>query len=152
DDFRDARRIVNFRCPFRHGPEHGTIIELLECLAIAHIAANLPDKHDHRGGILARDMNAGRRVAGAWSTRDKTDAGPAGYLAHSLRHDGRGAFVAADGKLDVAIVESVERGKVAFARHAKDIAHALDRQLVDQDFAAGTCVVLAAHPNHFTIF
>jgi hypothetical protein len=57
NDFRDARRIVDLRCPFRHRPENGAVIELLECLAVAHVAADLADEHDHRRGILARDMD-----------------------------------------------------------------------------------------------
>ena len=56
--------------------------------------------------------------------------------------DGGAALVPADRERDVAVVESVERGEIAFARHAEDVAHAVDRQLVDQDFAAGARVVL----------
>ena len=35
--------------------------------------------------------------------------------------------------------------QVAFARHAEDVAHAVDHQLVDQDFAAGPRAVIGAH-------
>src|SRR5262245_8611316 len=90
-------------------------------------------------------MDAGRRVRGPGSTRDETDAGPAGYLAHRLCHHRGGAFMTANGELDVAAIEGIERGKIALARHAKNVLHTLDRQLVDQYFAAGPCVIFAAH-------
>ena len=77
--------------------------------------------------------------------RHKTNAGAAGRLADRFRHHGGGAFVAADGELDLAVEKSVERGQIAFARHAECVAHAMDRQLVDQDFAAGPRAVIAAH-------
>src|SRR5262245_35857427 len=90
-------------------------------------------------------MNAGRRVRGSGSARDETDARPAGYFADCLCHHGGGAFMTANDELDVAAIEGIERGKIALARHAKHVPHTLDRQLVDQYFAAGACVVLAAH-------
>ena len=49
-----------------------------------------------------------------------------------------------DGNIKV-LVEGIERGKIAFARYAKGVAHSVDRQLVDQDFAAGAGAVVAAH-------
>ena len=44
----------------------------------------------------------------------------------------------ADGELDIGAVKRVKRGQIAFARHAEDMAHTLNRQLVDEDFAAET--------------
>src|SRR5215510_1255705 len=90
-------------------------------------------------------MDTGRRIRSPGSARNETDAGPAGYLADRLRHHGGGALVTADCEFDVAAIESIKRGKIAFARHAKNMLHTLDRQLVDQNFAAGACIILAAH-------
>ena len=54
----------------------------------------------------------------------------------------RAALVAADGELDVAVVEGVERGEIAFPRHAKGVAHAVDDQLIHQDLAAAAHIPL----------
>jgi hypothetical protein len=97
-------------------------------------------------------MDAGRSIGGTGPTRDEADAWSAGYFADSLGHDGGRAFVATDGESDAAAVEGVERGKIAFARHAKGVPYTLNRQLIDQNFAAGAGVVFAAHRIYFTIF
>ena len=66
-------------------------------------------------------------------------------LPTAFRHHRGAALLPADGERDVAVVEGVERGEIAFARHAEHVAHAMDRQLIDQDFAAGPRAVIAAH-------
>ena len=66
-------------------------------------------------------------------------------LADRFRHHRGAALLAADGHRDVAVVERVERREIAFARHAEHMVHAVDDQLVDQDFAAGAGAVIAAH-------
>ena len=48
---------------------------------------------------------------------------------------------------DVAVVEGVERGEVALARHAEDVAHAVNAQLVDQNLGGGPRIVLTAHQS-----
>ena len=58
--------IVDLGRPFGDRPEHRAVIELLERLALAHVARDLPDEQDQRGGILARDVNARPR---RWSRR-----------------------------------------------------------------------------------
>jgi hypothetical protein len=42
-------------------------------------------------------------------------------------------------------VERIERGQIALAGDAKDVADPVDQKLVDQHLAARTHVVLAAH-------
>ena len=54
--------------------------------------------------------------------------------------------------VDVAVVEGVERGEIALARHAEHVPHAVDDELVDQDFAGGPGAVIGAHcwvPDYF---
>ena len=75
------------------------------------------------------------------------DAGPAGRLADRLRHHGGAALLAADGELDRPVVEGVERREIALARHAEHVLHAVDDELVDQDFAAGAGAVIARSMN-----
>ena len=114
--------------------EHRAIVELLERLALAHVARDLADEQDHRRGVLPRDMHAGRRIGGARPAGDEADAGPAGRLADGFRHDRRAALLPADGDGDVAVVAGVERGDIALARHAEHVTHAMNDELIDQNF------------------
>ncbi len=125
--------------------EHRAVIELLEGLALAHVARDLADEQDQRGRILPRDMHARRRIGGAGPARDEADARPAGRLAAGFRHDGGAALVPADGDRDVAVVEGVERRDIALARHAEHVAHAVDDELIDQNFAGRPGAVIGAH-------
>ena len=97
DDLGDARRIVDLGRPFGHGAEHRAVVELLERLALAHVARDLADEQDHRRRILLGDVDAGRGVGGAGPAGDEADAGPAGDLADRLRHHGGAALLPADG-------------------------------------------------------
>ena len=144
DDLGDARRIVDLGRPFRHGAEHRAVIELLKRLALAHIARNLADKDNQRRRVLPGDMNAGRGIGGAGTAGDEDDARPAGDLADRLRHHGRAAFLTADGELDRPVVERVQRREIAFARHAEHVLHAVNEQLIDQNFTAGAGAVVGA--------
>src|SRR4029077_9803647 len=93
DDFRDPRRIVDFGRPFRHRAEYRAIIEFLKRLTFTHFASNLTDENDHRRGILTRNVDAGRSVGGARTTRDETYPGSSRHLADRLGHDGGRTFV-----------------------------------------------------------
>ena len=134
--------IVDLGRPFGHRAEHGAIVEFLKRLALAHVACDLADEHDDRRRILARDVNAGRSIGGAWPARDEADAGPAGRLADRLRHHRGAALLPAHGDGDVAVVEGVEHGEIALARHAEYVAHAVDAQLIDQNLGGGARIVL----------
>src|SRR6185437_1903101 len=81
----------------------------------------------------------------AGPARDEADAGPAGRLADGFGGDRGRALVPADGHRNIAVVEGVERGEITFTRHAEGLANAVNRQLVDQNLAAGPHIVLARH-------
>src|SRR5215831_11289868 len=84
-------------------------------------------------------MEATDGVGGAGSTRDEADAGLAGDLAPRLGHHGGAALLPADDGPDaVGIVQAIERGKEALARHGKGRGGALDLQLINEDLAAVT--------------
>ena len=126
-------------------PKHGAVVEFLEGLALAHVARHLADEHDERRRILARDVDAGRGIGGAGPAGDEADAGPAGRLADRLRHHRRAALLPAHGDGEIAVVKRVERRKIALARHAEHVAHAVNAQLIDQNLGGGAHIVLSAH-------
>ena len=145
DQLGDARGIVDLGRPFGDRAEHRAVVELLERLALAHVARDLADEQDHRRRILARDVQARRRIGGARPAGDEADAGPPGRLADGLRHHRGAALLPADRDRDRAVVEGVERRDIALARHAEHVAHAVDDELIDQHFAAGPGAVIGAH-------
>jgi hypothetical protein len=53
---RSARSIC--AAHFATAAEHAPVVDLLECLAIDHVAPNLPDEQDHRRRILRRSVDA----------------------------------------------------------------------------------------------
>ena len=144
-DLRHPRGIIDLGRPLGHGAEHGAVIELLERLALAHLARHLADEHDHRRGILLRDVDAGRGVGGARSAGDEADAGAPGHLADRFRHHRCAALVAAYGDGDVAVVKRIEHGEIAFARHAEGVPDAVDDQLIDQHLGSGAQIILGFH-------
>ena len=145
DQLRDAGRIVDLGRPFGDGAEHRPVIELLEGLALAHVARDLPDEQDHRGRILARHMQPGRRIGGAGAAGDEADAGRPGRLADRLRHHGGAALLPADRHRDGPVVQGIERRDIALARHAEDVAHAVQHELIDQHLGGGSGAVIGAH-------
>ena len=90
-------------------------------------------------------MDAGRGIGGAGPTSDEADAGPARGLADRFGHDRGAAFMPADRERDIAVVEGIERGQIAFPGNAEGVAHAVDDQLVHEDFAAAPHIVFCAH-------
>ena len=145
DQLRNARRIVDLGHPFGDRAEHRAVVELLERLAVAHVAPDLADEQDHRRRVLSGNMQAGRRIGGAGPAGDEADAGPAGRLADRLRHHRGAALLAAHRQFDRTAIHAVERGDVALARHAEHMAHAMDDELIGEDFAACPHAVAATH-------
>jgi hypothetical protein len=145
DQFGYACRIVDLSRPFGHRAKHRAIIDLLEGLALTHIARHLADEHDERRRILLRDMDAGRGIGGARAAGDEHHAGAPGGLADRLRHHAGAAFLAAyrDGKL--AVVECIEHGEIALPGDAKHVLDAMNAQLVDQHLGGAAQIILGAH-------
>ena len=90
-------------------------------------------------------MDAGGGVGRARAASDEADARSAGRLANGLRHHRRAALLAADSHRDRAVVQGIERGDIALARDAEDMAHAMDDELIDQHLAASPRSVIGAH-------
>src|SRR5690242_7096992 len=86
-----------------------------------------------------------RGIGGAGAAGDEAHAGPAGHFAERLRHDRRPALLAADGDGQIAVMEGVEYRQIALARHAEDMANAMNAQLIHQDFGGAAQIVLSPH-------
>ncbi|MNT29580.1 hypothetical protein D3C72_1653300 [compost metagenome] len=86
-------------------------------------------------------------MRGAGAPRDKADAGTPGQLAMRFGHVGGGRFVpAGDHAHAVAmLVQAVEHGQIAFARHAEDGVGAIDRKRVGKQLPAGTRRTVGGH-------
>jgi hypothetical protein len=128
--FRDALGTVDLRHPFGHLPEHPPVVDLLEGLAVEEVAPDLADEEDHRGRILQGDMEAGAGIGGAGAAGHHADAGAARQLAVRFGHHGGAALLPADDRLDLAttVIERIEHGEIAFARHAEDAVGSVGRQ------------------------
>src|SRR5262249_30976297 len=125
--------------------EHRAVIELLEGLTLAHLARDLADKQNERGGILPRDMHARGRIGGAGPARDEADAGAPGRLAAGFRHDRGPALLPANGDGDITVVEGIERREITLPRHAKHVTNPVNDELVDQNFGGRPRAVIGAH-------
>ena len=125
------------------GREEGGKVDLLEALAVAVAARDVADEQDHRGRILEGDMDAGAGVGRAGAAGDEGDARAAGHLAVGVGHVGDPAFLPADDRVDLGrVVERVEHGEEALARHGEDAVAALDLELVDEDAGRRCAVVM----------
>ena len=147
DDLRDACGIVDLGRPLGHRAEDGAVVEFLEGLALAHALVDLADEEDQRGRVLVGDMDTGRGIGGAGTARHEADAGLAGELAGGFRHHAGAALGPADGDLHRGVVQRVEHGEIALARHAEGVGGAVDQKLVDEDLPASAISHAAALPR-----
>ena len=84
-------------------------------------------------------VDTDRGVRRTRSAGDEGDAGFAGHLAPGIGHVGNATFLAADDEVDLVlnVVERIERGEIAFTRHAEDGIDAVQTQAIDKDLSAG---------------
>ena len=75
----------------------GTVIHLLERLALARTPLHLTDKKDHGGSIVLGNVNTRRCVGGTRCTGHKTNPGLPGEFAMRLGHHGGTSLLAANG-------------------------------------------------------
>src|SRR5690606_36997187 len=136
DQFGNALDLIDFGDPFGLGAEYRAIVHFLEGFALAHAAFDLAHEEDHGGGVLAGDVHTGHGVGGTGAAGDHADARGAREFAVRVGHHGGAAFLATDRDLDLMIVQAVEHGQVAFARHTEHMAHAMRGELVDQNMTS----------------
>ena len=124
--------------PLRHRSEDCGVVELLKRLPPHLVARDLADEQDEGRAVLEGRVDAHRRVRCARATRDHAHAGPSGELAVGLGHVRRPTLVAAGDVADRRCVdEGVEDLEVALSRNAEHEVDAVERELVDEDPAAG---------------
>ena len=128
---------LDLRHPLGERPEHLPVVDLLEGLALHHLAADLADDQDQRRRVLKGRVHTTRRMRRARPARDHADAGPAGELAVRVRHVRRADLVPADDEPDRCVMQGVEDGQVAFAGHAECRVDAVHDELIDQNLPAG---------------
>ena len=87
-------------------------------------------------------MDPGGGVGRARAAGDEGDPGLAGQLALGLGHHGGPALLAADDRLDLALMQAIKGRQIALARNAEDPFDPLNAQLVHQNLAA----VAFSHP------
>ena len=136
---RDAGRVVDLHHPLGHLAVHPAEVELLERPAPKKGARDLADEEDHRRRVLIGRVHADARVGRARTARNETDARPASEFAVGFGHVGGAAFLPAHDEADLLarVIERVEHGEVALARHAVGGVDAVDEELIDEDLCAG---------------
>ena len=136
--FRQPLGLVHLGHPFGEALKHLDVVHLLKRIAVAVIPRHLPDEHDHRRRIVFRYVDAGRRVRRPRPACDEQHPRLARQFPVRLGHDRGTAFLPADDVLDPRLIQPVERGEEAFARHGKHPPHALYLELIDENLAAVT--------------
>ncbi len=135
-DLRNSTSVVDLGHPLGQITEHGPVIYFLERLSFTHASLDLTDEEDHRGRILASDVNARRGVGRSRATGDKADARLSGEFAVGFCHHGRATLLTANCHLDGRFMKGVERRQVTLSRNAERVGSAMDDQLIDEDTAA----------------
>src|SRR3546814_4559251 len=72
DHLRDAPGVIDLGHPLGELAEHAAVVDLLERLALGHVAPDLADEEDHRRRILEGDMDAGAGAGRARPDRKST--------------------------------------------------------------------------------
>ena len=119
-------RVIDLDSPFGGRAEKGRVVHFLERAAPAHAPLDLANEQDQRHRIVLGDVNAMRGVGGPRPARDHGNARAAGQAAHGVGHHGRARFLAADCQVDRRVMQRIEHGQKAFARHAEHMLDALD--------------------------
>ena len=143
DEFRDAGSIVDLADPFREFGEGAAEFHFLEGLALAGVALNLTDEEDHRDRILPGDMQACGGIGCARAAGDHADAWLSRQPAPGICHHRRTTLLTADKHLDVAVMQRIEHGKKALARHAGNTRYAIGLQSFDDELAARSLHIFA---------
>ena len=136
DDFGDTGGIVDLGYPFGGRAEKGTVIHFLKRAAFAHALFDLADKQDQRHAVMLGNVDAGRGIGGAGSACDHHNARTARQPRRRIGHHRCPAFLTADGDIDGGIMQRIQHGQIAFARHTKHMLDPLGLQGIDDQLSA----------------
>ena len=133
----DALGVIDLRDPFRQRPEHAPVVDLLERLPLGVPARDLTDEEHERRAVLKGRVDSDRRLRRSRTSRHEADPRPSRELPERLGHVGRAGLVPARDVADGAVDQAVEDVDVALPGNAEREVGAVERQLVDEDPAAG---------------
>ena len=138
---RQAFRVIHplhpFGQPLGVGAEKAVVVNLLECLAIAVIAAHITHKQNHGGAVLKSSVDTNGGIGGTGPARYKAYARSPGQFTLGLGHESRTTFLAIGDELDVLFVgiKTIQHSQKTFAGNTKGVGHALMNQTFNQQMA-----------------
>ena len=92
------------------------------------------------------NVDTGGGVGRTRTARHHGNAGASGETGCGIRHHDSAAFLAADGYLDLGIMQGIQHGKIAFTRHAKNMLGPLCMQGIHNELATCTFCCHRADP------
>ena len=113
---RDLVGGVRFGGPLGEPAERRDLVDLLEGLAPEEGALDLADRHEHRGRVLARGVDADGEVRATDRARPERDRRASGQLAVRFGHERGRALVTRGDDPDPGALEGVEQAEERFAR------------------------------------
>ena len=122
-DLGNAVGLFDLHRPLGRLREQAAVVHLLERFAVVAVPRHLPNQHHHGRGVLEAGVQPDRPVAGARTAGDDHYAGLAGKLAIRFCHVGGARLEPAGDDLHVVamLIQAVEQGEIALARHAEDV-------------------------------
>ena len=108
---RDLGGVVRFGGPLGQPAERRDLVDLLERLAPEQGALDLADRHEHRGRVLARGVDADGEVRATDRARPERDRRASGQLAVRFGHERGCAFVTRRDDPDPGALEGVEQAR-----------------------------------------
>ena len=118
---RDILRPPGLDGPLGEAAERPDLVDLLERLAPAEVALDLPDEDEHRARVLASGVDADRQVRAADRSRRETGGRSTGQLSVRLRHEGRAALVTSRHDPDAGVAQGIQQPQERLAGHREGI-------------------------------
>ena len=132
-DLGHACRVVDQVHGLGHVGEGLGVVHLLERAPPDLGARHLADEQNQRHRVLLGHVHGDRRVGRARPAAHERHARPPRELGVAHGHEPRAALVPAHDGLDgIAVMQGVEHGEIALARHAEHPVHAMRGKAIDK--------------------
>ena len=115
---------MRFGGPLGQPAERRDLVDLLERLAPEQGALDLADRHEHRGRVLARGVDADGEVRATDRARPERDRRASGQLAVRFGHERGRAFVTRRDDPDPGALEGIEQAQERLAGHGEGVSDA----------------------------